>query len=303
VEEFQASYAYSFNQPSFGDGFLKATAVSKKWKNLLDYTQGNNGTVATPLANIYIRVWGNSPDARREYKDLELEGQLNRNGWSYGGNITWSSLKGNYEGELTNTPAAGQGINAWNVQNGVTMFNNADTAPYGYLAGHLPLRMRFNASKSFTNAYGKTTVGYIYRFDSGAHYSDTRNIPRAALGGATLSSQFGTNGTQYMDQTRGAGVFPAQAYLDFSLTHDFPLFKVGGKDVTAFGKLVVQNVLNHQQLTSFDTSNAAVPAGGSVYSPWVRLASYGQPVSTGNYALYNGNLNARSIVASAGFRF
>ncbi|MBK9797196.1 MAG: TonB-dependent receptor [Holophagaceae bacterium] len=304
VDEFQANYAYSFNHAAIGEGFLKVTAVSKKWKNLIDYSVGNNGTVLDPTGTpLYLKVWDNNTDAKREYKSLELEGSLNRNGWSYGGNVTWSSLKGNYEGEGTSTPARGEGINAFNVQNGVTLFNNADTAPYGYLVGHNPLRMRLNANRSFTNAYGKTSIGFIYRFDSGAHYSNTRTISRARLGGATLSTQFGTSGTQYLDQTRGAGVFNASSYLDMAATHDFPLFKVAGKDVTAFAKLVIQNLTNHQQIISFNTAWGAAtgtygtPTGG-VNSAWVRGSSYGQPTSaSGNYGI------ARTITASAGFRF
>jgi hypothetical protein len=303
VDEIQLNYAYSFNVPALGDGFVKVTAVSKKWKNLIDYSVGNNGTVSTPTGPVYMKIWDNNPDAKREYKSLEVEGQLNRNGWNYGGNITWSSLKGNYEGEGTSTPARGEGIHAFDVQNGVQLFNSADTSPYGYLFGHDPLRMRLNGNRSFTNAYGKTAVGLIYRFDSGAHYSHTRSISPVRLGGPTLSGQFGTTGTQYMDQTRGAGVFRATAYLDAALTHDFPLFKVMGKDVTAFGKIVMQNVLNHQQVASFSTAYSAAtgvygtPTGG-VNSPWVRSSSFGQPTSaSGSYGL------ARTVTASAGFRF
>lgn len=303
VEEFQLNYAYSFTNPTIGDGFVKVTAVSKKWKNLIDYSVGNNGTVNDPTGTpLYLKVWDNNGDATREYKGLEVEGQVNRAGWNLGGNVSWSSLKGNYEGEGTSTPARGEGIHSFDVQNGVTLYNNADTAPYGYLNGHNPLRMRLNANKSYTNSLGKTSVGFIYRFDSGAHFNNTRSITRARLGGPTMSSQFGTNGTQYLNQQRGAGVFNASAYLDMAVTHDFPLFKIMGKDVTAFGKVVMENVFNHQQIVSFNTSYGAATgtygtATGGVNSPWVPGSSFGKPTSTGNYGM------ARTITASAGFRF
>lgn len=303
VEEFQLNYAYSFTNPTIGDGFVKLTAVSKKWKNLIDYSVGNNGTVNDPTGTaLYLKVWDNNADAVREYKGLEIEGQVNRAGWNLGGNVSWSSLKGNYEGEGTSSPARGEGIHSFDVQNGVTLYNNADTAPYGYLNGHNPLRMRLNANKSYTNSLGKTSVGFIYRFDSGAHYNNTRSISRARLGGLTMSSQFGTNGTQYLNQQRGAGVFNASAYLDMAVTHDFPLFKIMGKDVTAFGKVVMENVFNHQQIVTFNTSYFSATgtygtATGGVNSPWVRGSSFGNPTSTGNYGM------ARTITASAGFRF
>ena len=137
------------------------------------------------------------------------------------------------------------------------------------------------------------------------------NISRARLGGyiggvpangTNISPQFGLNGTQYQNQMRGAGVYMSASYLDLALTHDFPLFKAGGKDVTAFGKLNIGNVLNHQQQVSFNVTNSAATgtygvAGQALNSPWVRGANYGQPTGATNYG------TARTITASAGFRF
>ncbi|WP_285723710.1 TonB-dependent receptor [Geothrix rubra] len=303
VDEIQGSYAYSFNWAGIGDGYVKVTGVYKNWKNLIDVTTGNQGTVTDPTgATIYMNVWDNNSDAKRKYQGLEIEGQLNRNGWTYGGNVTWSKLQGNYEGEGTNTPGRGESINSWYIQNGVQLFDKNWIHPYGYLTGHDPLRMRLNASKVFNNEFGKTTVGFIYRFDAGSHYSNTRTISRTRLGGATLSSQAGSSFTQYMDQERGAGVYNAAAFLDLAITHDFPLFKVGSKDVTAFGKVVITNVLNHQQIVTFNTSYASVPTSyaypNAVNAPWVQGSLFGTALNSSGY--YG---QARNIVASAGFRF
>ena len=314
TDELQASYAYSFNFGPMGDGYLKVTGVDKKWKNLLDYSVGNNGTVSTATGPVYIKVWANNPDAVRTYKGLEVESQYNVNQWSFLGNITWSQLKGNYEGEGTSSPARGEGIHNFDTQNGVTNYNNQDTVPSGYLTGHQPIRSRITGSRTYLSEYGKTSIGLVYRFDSGAHYSNTRTITRGRLGGyiggvpnatgsnTNISSQWGASGSQYMDETRGAGVFEAQSYLDLALTHDFPLFKVGSKNVTAFGKLNIGNVLNHQQVVTFATGYSAATgsfgvAGGGVNSPWVKSATFGLPTSYLNYA------TPRTVVISAGFRF
>ncbi|WP_243383917.1 TonB-dependent receptor [Geothrix alkalitolerans] len=324
VDEVQGSYAYSFNYGPMGDGYVKVTGVYKKWKNLIDYSVGNMGTVSDPTGTpIYIRVWDNNPDAQRKYKGLELEGSYNRNEWSFLGNITWSELKGNYEGESTNSPGRGEGLNNFNVQDGVALYDRNWTTPEGYLTGHVPIRMRVTGNRTYLNSFGKTSIGLVYRFDAGSHYSDTRNITPRALGGTStiadpnydptralsdtnnpyltnLSSQFGTAATQYMNQQRGTGVYNAASYLDLAITHDFPLFKVAGKDVTAFGKVVIGNVFNHQQLVTFDTSYNSAPqavAGGSVNSPWIRTSAFGKPTSYLSYG------TARTITASAGFRF
>jgi hypothetical protein len=305
VDEVQGSYAYSFNIAGFGDGYLKVTGVYKNWKNLLDVSVGNNGTVLDPTGNVlFIKVWNNNPDAKRTYRGLELESQFNRNQWSYLGSVTWSSLKGNYEGEGSSQPGRGESIHAYDVTNGVTMFDHNVNTPYGYLTGHVPIRMRLTANRVFTNSLGKTSVGLVYRFDSGNHYSNTRTISAGQLNPA-LPTQFGKTTTEYMDMTRGAGVYNATSYLDLAVTHEFPLFKAMGKDVTAFGKFNIGNVLNHQQIITFNTS---WNANGGVYptavgSSWVQAPAsstytgFGNTQSNGNYG------TGRTIAVSAGFRF
>lgn len=306
VDEAQASYAYSFNFGAMGDGYLKVTGVIKKWKNLIDYSVGNEGTVNDPTGNpLYLQVWDNNSEAKRDYKGLEVEGNYNRNQWNFLGNITWSSLKGNYEGEGTSTPARGEGMNRFNVQDGVALYDNKWTSPDGYLTGHVPIRMRITGNRTMNSEFGKTSVGLIYRFDSGSHFDETRAISPLRLGGPTMSSQYGAAATQYRDQKRGTGVWNAASYLDIAITHDFPLLKVAGKDVTAFGKVVIANVLNHQQLVTFGfASNSATgtygtPTGG-VNSAWVRtggVTGFGRPTSSNDYG------TPRTITASAGFRF
>ncbi|HEX7554752.1 MAG TPA: TonB-dependent receptor [Geothrix sp.] len=304
VDEVQASYAYSFDWAAVGNGFVKVSTTYKNWKNLLDYTTGNSG-IATNADGVsaYIRQYYNDPDAKRTYRNLVLEGQFNRNGWSLGGNVTWSSLKGNYEGEGINTPGRGEGIHAWDVQDGVPMFDYHALHPYGPLTGDDPLRMRLTASKAYENSFGKTTLGWIYRFDSGSHYSIFRTITKNQLNPA-LSGQFGASASQYENGQWGQGVYNGQAYLDLALTQDFPLAKVFGKTVWAFGKLVVQNVWNHQQKIGFDTTYNSVlatdvygVAGQGLNAPWVPASTFGQAKSSGYYG------TPRTIVASAGIRF
>ena len=302
VDELQGSYAYSFNYANLGDGFIKLTGVYKNWKNLIDVSVGNNGTVTNPAGDtLFRKVWDNNPDAKRTYRGLELEGQLNSNGWTTAGNITWSSLKGNYEGEGTSTPAKGESIHGWDVVNGTTMFDYNTIHPYGYLTGHVPIRMRLNASKVYENAYGRTTLGFVYRFDSGQHFSYSRTITTGRLN-PSLPSEFGTSATQYMDNTRGAGVYMASSYLDMAITHDFPIFKVNGRTLSTFAKLYFANVLNHQQQITFATTmNSALgtygTTTGGLNNPWVKGSAFGTNNATGYYG------TPRQLTVSAGIRF
>jgi len=295
VTEVQGSFQYSFNFPAIGNGSVKLTGVYKKWNDLLDYRQGNDGTVSLAGGgSAYYRVWENSDVAERKYKGMELEGLLNNGPWNFGGNITWSELKGNYEGEGTNTPARGEGLKSFTIQDGVTMYDsNVVGAPYGYLAGHVPIRIRANASYVSNNAWGKTTWGMIYRFDAGARYSQSRTISRANIN-PLLSSQFGQTSTEYLGERGGAGTFQGLTYVDLAVTQDFTLFKVLDKPVAGFVKLVIQNVFNHQQNYSWGTGYATSTGVGS---PWVKSATYGTVSSNLQFA------NARTFTISTGFRF
>ena len=294
VDEFQASAAYSFNT-DVADGFFSVTGISKKWGDLIDYSIGNSGQVQDQYGQFYyLRVWDNSPLAQRKYQGLELQAQGGKGAWLIAGNITWSKLEGNYEGEGTNTPGRGEGLANYTVVNGVNMYSNSITAPYGFLSGHVPIRMRWSGSYVTNSFLGKTSWGMIYRFDAGSHYSDTRVITPAMLN-PNLPAEFGTTSTQYRDNTRGAYVLPGGSTLDLAITHDFPLFKVGQTTVNGFFKLVMTNFLNHQQILSWSTSSDA--AASSLSSPWVRSASYGTAVSASNYG------SARNITLSAGVRF
>ena len=308
VDEYQVSAAYSFNTEA-ADGFVSVTGITKKWGNLLDYRSGNDGTVLDQYGNsYYLKVWDNSPLAERKYKGLELQAQAGKGAWMIAGNITWSTLEGNYEGEGGNTPGRGEGLANFTSLNGVPLYDRNVTAPYGFLAGHVPIRMRWQGSYVSNNSWGKTSWGLIYRFDSGSHYSDTRVLDVAQLNPG-IPGDYGSTATQYRDNKRGAYVLPAASYLDLAVTHDFPLFKVRETQVNAFFKLVIGNFLNHQQKIGWNTASDAVLATAvypdAVSSPWVRTApdpangivGYGNSTSASNYG------TARTFTLSAGVRF
>ncbi|MDR3683213.1 MAG: carboxypeptidase regulatory-like domain-containing protein [Geothrix sp.] len=307
VDEYQLSATYSFNNPVVGNGYIGTTAVWKDWKNLLDYTIGNNGQIADPTgAQYYITSWGNSPVAKRKYRDLELILDTTKNGFHLNGNITWANLEGNYEGEGTNTPGRGEGLQRYTNVNGVPMYDSSITAPYGKLLGDMPLSMRWTGDYTFESAYGRTTLGLIYRFNSGLHYSDTRTVYRQSINPA-LPATFGTTATQYRDGERGQYVYPGTSNLDLAITQDFDLFLVGQTPVRGFVKFLATNFLNHQQVISFNTVSSTLPKyvpgttpPNSVYSPldsaWVRSSNYGSLTSS-NYGL------PRQITLSTGIRF
>ena len=296
VDEIQASLAHTFRETLIGSGYVKLTYVTKKWGNLIDFKAGNDGTVDDAFGNTYyLKTYFNDPDATRKYEGLELELNTVKGAWNVGGYINWSSLKGNFVGEGAATPGRGQGLSYFTQQAGVTMYDTRILNPDGYLPGHVPLRMRWTATYSTTNSLGKQSWGFLYRFDSGAHWSDSRNIRRAAINPA-LSGQMGSSFTQYLGQ-RGNHVFDGVSYLDFSLQQEFEIVKVGNTSVAGFMKVDIGNVLNHQQQISYNTTYNSVDATGSYTDAWVKGGDFGTVTGPGNFG------SARTIKMSFGVKF
>ena len=300
VDEYQASAAWSFSPMADAKAFLRLTAAYRKWSDLIDYFSGQDGQVtayvgSAPIGDFYVRRWDNQPLAKRYYRDLELDGGFQRGPWDVTGNITWSKLEGNYEGEGTSSPGRGEGLSNFTYLNGAFLYDNNITAPRGYLSGHVPVRAQSFINYVSDNTYGKTTYGIIYRFTAGSHYSTTRIISPDMLN-PLVPSDYGTTATQYLNNRRGTGVFAAFSTVDLAINHEWPLFKVAGRAITAFGKVAITNVFNHQQKVSWDTAMADAPTG--LGDPWVpNNLTYNLPTSVNNF------VTARTYAVSAGVRF
>ena len=319
ADEFQISATYSLITENLGRGYVTATYVDKTWGNLIDYRRGYNGTVNPYRAGVvpdpsldremWITYWDNEPDAKRDYEALELSAAYQVGNWNISGNITWSTLKGNYEGEGSLTPGAGQGLHKVDV-NGYSVSDPdrahtltwRDVYPYGYLQGHTPTVIRAQADYTHDGRLGKTVFGFAYRRDSGNHYNISRTVDAIHLddrfvSGTPDANSFGSTWSQFYGNLRRTEAFNSQAYHDASITHDFDLFSVSDYRVRAFVKLVIYNVFNHQQLISWDVSHVAATAALGVNSPWVRGANYGRTDSPNYWG------TPRSYTLAAGLRF
>ena len=325
VDEMQLSATYSFATENYGSGYVTLTGVKKKWGDLMDYRTGWHGTV-NPMDlgidyddELYIQYWDNEPDAKREYEALEFSAAWQYGNFNLTGNITWSSLKGNYEGETSDSPASGQNLHKmdrWrdNDGNWTEGYDYNILYPYGYMQGHVPIVMRWQADYTHENRLGTTTYGFAYRFDSGSHFSATRTRYIEALNplieyGTPEGMPFGSSGaiTQFKDNQRRNYAFNARVYHDFSVTHDFNLFKVGGYQVRGFAKLVIYNFFNHQQNISWNTSyrNVSLLDNGNpnwddledLNTPWEKAPNHGR---TDDPAYWGA---ARSYTMSLGIRF
>jgi len=288
VDEVQATLQYGFTIGQ-ATGFLRLTGVQKTWADLLDSRIGNDGFNAD---GEYLNVWGNSPLATRTYRGLELDGQLSRGAWTLEGNITWSRLRGNYEGESTNIPGKGEGLAYFTVIEGQPIYVSALTNPEGYLQGHVPLRARvmFNFEKK--TFLGTSTLGLMFRFDGAATYDKVRILSMQAI-----EPFFPANWTttQHLGE-RGSGRFNAAKYLDLALSLDLPMFKAFKTPVRAYVKATVTNIFNHQQQLNWDTAFAPAATFDAAWTP-ANATTFGRPRSFMDYG------TARSLYLTLGIRF
>jgi outer membrane receptor for ferrienterochelin and colicin len=320
-DETQFSASYSFDFEEWGKGFLSIAYVSKDWKNLIDIRAGYDGVanVSDFLPGydqeLYVTRWGNEPDARREYRGLELSAAYSIKGLNFTGNITWSSLKGNYEGEGALSPGSGENLHFMDsytdkIGGYWEVYDSAELNPYGYLTGHVPLAVRLTADYTATGKWGTTVLGWSYRFDSGKRYSHVRIVNSTYLNRAfedTTSAEamaFDAVFTQYEDSRRNPYAYNSSSYHDISVTHEMPLFSVRNVKTRVFAKLTVGNVFNHQQLLTWNTDFESIGITTPIPQDetW-RSMSFVKPDTFGNTAASSYWGAARTYTISAGLRF
>jgi outer membrane receptor for ferrienterochelin and colicin len=344
-DEIQLSAAYSLKTADYGNGYLSLTYVNRSWKNMIDVSSGNNpiNTVPDPdgpeYPPFYTSYWDNEPLAKRDYNALELMADWTFGRLHIGGNITWSKLEGNYEGEGSSSPGSGQGLSNWRefyndykmedgkpvldedgdpIHTGVfrvdKLYDSEVMDPVGFLAYHKPVTMTWTADYTSDNKFGRTTFGFIYTRSSGLPYGRGRTVPASIIHPLMPYTEYGRNSSQNWNNQRTFGSYNSSAYHDLAITHDFDLFKVAGTQVRGFAKIVIYNVFNHQQLLTWaEPGFKAVTAaeleeyGVTSYDqldkvPWVEDPGLGVNQRRGYVA--NTNMGApRTFSLSFGLRF
>lgn len=300
VDEMQLTLTYNYKHQDIGDGFVRLTAVDKKWSNLIDAAVGSNGTVTDTAGHVLdVIKWGNAPDAEKRYKALEFDAQLKKGAWFLTANVSWTDLTGNYVGEGVQSPGSGQFLHNYDNLNGVRQYDWKTYNPTGRLVtigAQSPLAINAQASHTYENAIGPVTWGFSYQFRSGQHYSDARTFNLydyyPALGANAGSSQ--VTATQYLNGQRGGGVFNGFASLDASVQQDYVILKAKGRPVTGFVKASVTNLWNHQQALDWATGYNST---SDPTTPFVRKATYGTQTSSANFAV------PRQVFLAAGLKF
>jgi outer membrane receptor protein involved in Fe transport len=267
-------------------GSVVLSYIDREYKDLIDDFVGGacdygidfgrpcpagNTTVVSldgePFAEVDSTLWANNSQARREYQAVILVWDYRpTSNWNFSGNYTYAKTEANYEGEGQNTPSSGSPLGDYERSVDI-----AAATPFG--AADDDIRHRANLFSTYRfdfDRLGALTLGGLVTYESGLPYS---LVAPVAL--RDDPAYLGDSGTYtHFFSGRGARRFNDWWSLDLSTRYDFKVYK----DIGAFVKLSVLNVLNNDEVIQFQATGQAV------------LDAAGNPIAwqpTGNCGLSN----------------
>jgi outer membrane receptor protein involved in Fe transport len=249
ADDFNASVKWALPRHA---GTATLTYTYRTYENLLDDFFGGYGvsTVTDPNGSgatfdFDTAIWDNADQAERRYRALTATWDYRPSAsWGVGGNWTYAFTKGNYEGEGTNTPSSGSPIGDY-----VNSRPDALAVPYGYLNEDIRNRARVwgNYRLAFERA-GALTFGALVTYQSGLPWS--KFGPEDLTDDPTYLQDVPGTFAAY-PEGRGTERFNDWWSLDTSARYQFPIW---GKNLNGWIKVNVINVLNNNEMISFDTS-------------------------------------------------
>jgi hypothetical protein len=292
-DDIEAPYADDYNLSvrhalPRNTGSVVLSYIDREYSNLLDDFIGevcqygfsvencqNVTTVVNPAGGINrldSRIYSNNENARREYQALNLIWDYRPSSrWLISGNYTYGETTGNYEGEGRNTPASGS------VQGDYPRsINLAAAIPYGPTDDDIRHRFIGLASYNFDlNRFGSLAVGSVLTYQSGYPYSLTGLVPLTPIPeyvseSGSYTYYFGRNGEADQHE-RGSRRFNDWWSLDLSTGYELPIFS----DFNVFLKVAVTNILNNDELISFQTTGIANRDAAGNVTGWAPAGNCG----------------------------
>ncbi|MBK9965501.1 MAG: TonB-dependent receptor [Holophagales bacterium] len=265
------------------------------WRKAHDFystrVDTSTGTVYVPQidSELDLGVVENTNDLEREYRALQTQFAYRPlEGLSVGGNWTWSTLRGSFDGEtLSSGPVTGS--DAYYPEYSAAGWSR----PVGYLSTDQRHKVRLwaNWEVPLPGRFGRVGLGLLQAIDSGLPYDAQALIDTDAY---VTNPGYVTPDTQptYYFTARGAYRTPTVTQTDLSLNYALP-FAALGASIELFVQPQVANVFNQQEIATtdsryFDTSvttavtNAALqPFDPATQTPvegvhWKKGARFGQ---------------------------
>ena len=155
------------------NGFLRVDYQDREWANFYtSFTNLTTGTVVDPLLGFETNVGlvENSDEFERKYRAFLVQGSYRLfNRFNLGANYTWSTLKGNIEGETSGSgPVTAAGSRSY-----PELLGYERRFPVGYLLQDQRHKVRAWVSYDQPTPIGTFNFSVLQRFDSGTPYSAT----------------------------------------------------------------------------------------------------------------------------------
>ncbi|MGH7485946.1 MAG: hypothetical protein ACREMY_10160, partial [bacterium] len=193
VREITAGYGAELGR----DGYVRADFIHREWydfyaSSVTTATRKTNTPLAIPVDLVLVR---NSDNIERRYRGLQLQARWNPARFNTGIHYTYSTLRGNDEGENMNGATTNVDPSIFYPE----FFAYQRVAPIGYLSGDERHRLRAWAGYEVPLSRAVMAVTVLQSYDSGLPYSIAAPINLTRYTGAPVNPGYNSipNGNYY----------------------------------------------------------------------------------------------------------
>ena len=294
-------------------GYTKVTYVNRRAgdfvEDYLDLTTGSteivqDGDTFGPFTN---QVYRNTDDLTRDYDAIEVQSRVQvTDDFLVDGTYTLQIRnEGNFEGEVTNSPALSS-----------SAFDYPEITPVAryFPAGRLDEFQRhklrlWGIYNLAVGRFGRVDIGGIWRVNSGSTYSlESNGVPttltqRAILTNLGYPDRPGGR-TIFYAAGRGSETFPGYGLFDLSVNYSIPIWE----SLRPWVKVELYNLFNNSKQIAWNTTVAPDTAGPvdalGIPTNFVEGANFGEATSPNHYPEYLPGLDGlRAFRLAFGFRF
>jgi hypothetical protein len=236
ADEVSIGYARGFGNR----GVVQLTLLRRQWSSFFAlHTSLDTGKTTMPDGSVFDRVVLDTDEAglEREYRGAQLQANFELGRLTLSGNYTYSTLRGNVEGQIAGAPTARPSL----VDYYPEFSNYPQNAPAGYLSGDIRHVANAWAIYRFPGQRHRFTASLLQRYRSGRSYNLLSSLDLTGVIAnpgyefvPLMPYYFAPRGSLRMDDVSSTGVG-----LHYSLN-------VGAYELLAHGN--VNNVFNEQAL-------------------------------------------------------
>jgi outer membrane receptor for ferrienterochelin and colicin len=235
-------------------GAVRLDYVHRKWGDF--YTEVINTSTGQsqpdPYGNVYDMTYlENTNSLKREYNGVDISAEYRlTDAIQLGGNYTWSTLKGNFDGETGGSGAVASLAQEYPEYNSYPQFN-----PSGYLTNDQRSRARvWGVWDLFNTKHNRLSVSLLESYASGTPYSASGTVNTSWMTNVTNPGYISPPATEtYYFSARGAFRYDNITRTDLSFNYAFVIPTLG-TDLQFFLEPRVTNLFNEHGVVHGNTT-------------------------------------------------